>query len=126
MAQHEPTRSFSSPPLISMLKIWCFQSQKTIKKFSKLITLHITMAMTTTTSHMPRPSFYIYQGIRFSQKPSWFRPQPRTKLNPSVNIKASAGVPKEDIVIVGAGIAGLTTAVSLRRSAKKEIEIFAI
>ncbi|TYH81497.1 hypothetical protein ES332_D03G204300v1 [Gossypium tomentosum] len=71
--------------------------------------------MAMTTSHMPRPSFYNSQGIRFSQKPSWFRAQPRTKLNPSVNIKASAGVRKEDIVIVGAGIAGLATAVSLRR-----------
>ncbi|PPR80626.1 hypothetical protein GOBAR_AA40085 [Gossypium barbadense] len=60
------------------------------------------------------------KGIRFSQKPSWFRAQPRTKLNPSVNIKASAGVRKEDIVIVGAGIAGLATAVSLRRSAKQK------
>ncbi|KAH1115713.1 hypothetical protein J1N35_009091 [Gossypium stocksii] len=71
--------------------------------------------MAMSTSHMPRPSFYTSHGIRFSQKPSWFRAQPRTKLNPSVNIKASAGVRKEDIVIVGAGIAGLATAVSLRR-----------
>ncbi|TYH81499.1 hypothetical protein ES332_D03G204500v1 [Gossypium tomentosum] len=71
--------------------------------------------MAMTTSHMPRPSFYNSHGIRSSQKPSWFRAQPRTKLNPSVNIKALAGVRKEYIVIVGAGIAGLATAVSLHR-----------
>ncbi|KAH1115712.1 hypothetical protein J1N35_009090 [Gossypium stocksii] len=57
---------------------------------------------------------------KVGKKPSWFRAQPRTKLNPSVNIKASAGVRKEDIVVVGAGIADLATAVSLRRSAKQK------
>ncbi|MBA0850982.1 hypothetical protein Goshw_010610, partial [Gossypium schwendimanii] len=67
--------------------------------------------MAMTTSHMPRPSFYNSHGIRSSQKPSWFRAQPRAKLNPSVNIKASAGVRKEDIVIVGAGIAGLVAGI---------------
>ncbi|KAE8690206.1 FAD/NAD(P)-binding oxidoreductase family protein isoform 2 [Hibiscus syriacus] len=63
---------------------------------------------------MPLPSLYNSQGRGILQR-TWFRAQPRTKTIRTVIIKASADVQKEDIVIVGAGIAGLATAVSLHR-----------
>ncbi|XP_021298941.1 uncharacterized protein LOC110427700 isoform X2 [Herrania umbratica] len=66
-------------------------------------------------SPMPRPSLYNSQGGVFFQSHAWFRAQPRTKPVCASAIKAEAGAQKEDIVIVGAGIAGLATAVSLRR-----------
>ncbi|XWS62044.1 hypothetical protein CRYUN_Cryun07bG0177200 [Craigia yunnanensis] len=66
-------------------------------------------------SHITGPFLYNSQGRVFLQRRSWFRDQPRTKPNRASIIKAEAGVQKEDIVIVGAGIAGLATAVSLRR-----------
>ncbi|KAK8578950.1 hypothetical protein V6N12_069291 [Hibiscus sabdariffa] len=77
------------------------------------------MAMTTSHMHlnspMPRPFSHNCQSRGgFLQRP-WFRAQPRTKTIRTVIIKASADVRKEDIVIVGAGIAGLATAVSLHR-----------
>ncbi|GLU05526.1 hypothetical protein SLE2022_226230 [Rubroshorea leprosula] len=53
----------------------------------------------------------------FLRSPSGFRVRTRTRTKPSsVSItRAQAGMQKEDIVIVGAGIAGLATAVSLHR-----------
>lgn len=66
-------------------------------------------------SPMSRPSLYNSQRRVFFQSHAWFRAQPRTKPICASAIKAEAGAQKEDIVIVGAGIAGLATAVSLRR-----------
>ncbi|XVE57582.1 hypothetical protein DITRI_Ditri04bG0101600 [Diplodiscus trichospermus] len=66
-------------------------------------------------SAMSRPCLFNSHGGVFLQRRSWFRAQPRTKPIRVSIIKAEAGVKKEDIVIVGAGIAGLATAVSLRR-----------
>ncbi|XVF10903.1 hypothetical protein REPUB_Repub07fG0223400 [Reevesia pubescens] len=78
------------------------------------------MAITTSSllrlnSPMSRPSLYNSQSRVFRVRRCWFRVQPRTKPFYASIIKAEAGVQKEDIVIVGAGIAGLATAVSLRR-----------
>ncbi|KAE8708344.1 FAD/NAD(P)-binding oxidoreductase family protein isoform 2 [Hibiscus syriacus] len=76
------------------------------------------MAMASSHMHpnspMPLPSLYNSQGRGVLQR-SRYRAQPRTKTIRSVIIKASADVRKEYIVIVGAGIAGLATAVSLHR-----------
>ncbi|XVF13459.1 hypothetical protein REPUB_Repub08aG0209500 [Reevesia pubescens] len=66
-------------------------------------------------SPMSRPSLYNSQGRVFLVKPCWLRIQPRTKPICVSSIKAETGVQKENIVIVGAGIAGLATAVSLSR-----------
>ena len=87
-----------------------------------------TMAATTYSllrlnSPVSRPSLYNSQGRVFLQRRSWFRAQPRTKPNRTSIIKAEAGVQKEDIVIVGAGIAGLATAVSLHRCQKITFEL---
>lgn len=49
-----------------------------------------------------------------SQDQSWFQARPRTKTISTI-IKAQSGSLKEDVIIVGAGIAGLATAVSLHR-----------
>ncbi|XP_022737973.1 monooxygenase 2 [Durio zibethinus] len=66
-------------------------------------------------SPMSRPLSYNSQGRVFLVRHCWFRVQRRTKPICGSMIKAEARVQKEDIVIVGAGIAGLATAVSLRR-----------
>lgn len=86
--------------------------------------LHLNSPMSTRPSLCPmstRPSLCNYQGGVFLQRSyCWFRAKPRTKPICASVMKAEAGVQKEDIVIVGAGIAGLATAVSLRRSDKKK------
>ncbi|XP_048320216.2 monooxygenase 2 isoform X1 [Ziziphus jujuba] len=55
----------------------------------------------------PKPS-------AFSQNQSWFQARPRNKTISTI-IRAQSGPLKEDVIIVGAGIAGLATAVSLHR-----------
>ncbi|KAF3448264.1 hypothetical protein FNV43_RR08977 [Rhamnella rubrinervis] len=59
-------------------------------------------------------SLVFLKPIHSQKHQSWFQARPRTKNTP-IFIKAQSGVKNEDVVIVGAGIAGLATAVSLHR-----------
>ncbi|GMY29930.1 monooxygenase 2 isoform X1 [Fagus crenata] len=61
------------------------------------------------------PSLYQSQTRPLSHSQSWFHSRSRTKPISVSIIKAQTNAPKEDIVIVGAGIAGLATALSLHR-----------
>lgn len=72
-------------------------------------------------SFIPSPLHYLQtRSLHRPQSSSWFCFQTRTRSRSKPIclsiIKAQADVKKEDIVIVGAGIAGLATAVSLHRS----------
>ncbi|OMO95780.1 Monooxygenase, FAD-binding protein [Corchorus capsularis] len=66
--------------------------------------------------------YNISLGRSFLQNNSWFQAQPgSTKPISTSSSKTEAGVQKEDIVIVGGGVAGLATAVSLRRLGIKSL-----
>ncbi|KAJ0105725.1 hypothetical protein Patl1_18394 [Pistacia atlantica] len=69
-------------------------------------------------SLLPSSSSHLHnRALHFSQSYSWFNFRTRTRTKPIhvSSTKAEGDVRKEDIVIVGAGIAGLATAVSLQR-----------
>lgn len=62
----------------------------------------------------PSPALHFHDG-EFPKSQSWIRARPRTKFHCKTVVRAQSEVRKEDIVIIGGGIAGLATALSLHR-----------
>lgn len=79
------------------------------------------MAMASSSSYVflksplsPSPALHFHGG-EFPKSQPWIRARPRTRFDRKTAARAQSEVRREEIVIVGGGIAGLATALALHR-----------